>query len=229
MPKYDIKKTARLKFVRFGGLSSINQLGYETNTPDFHAPPAKRGFYAFVWPYVELFLLGKKCTCDPRVIGAKFTYVRDNKGVIITDLHPEYKSYYSKHEKYWSVITEEYNDFYKKHKDMKDDDYDALWKNLNLPKYFLTQRPKPRIFEYNGLLWHHLGNHLKPHLILATKGDWVKTDMNSYRIALDKEMHAAQTNIAQTYGKYGPQGIVGKTASLRRQCRDHLEVFFERI
>lgn len=44
-----------VKFCRYGGLSRKHQKGYGSLT--FHAPPARRGYYAFVWPYIEFFLL----------------------------------------------------------------------------------------------------------------------------------------------------------------------------
>ena len=46
-----------MKFVRYGGLSSVRQRGYDANSTGFHSPPARRGIYAFIWPYVEWFLL----------------------------------------------------------------------------------------------------------------------------------------------------------------------------
>ncbi len=229
MAKYNIVKTKTLKFARYGGLSSVNQKGYDPNDDDFHAPPASRGFYAFVWPFVEQFLLGGDCTKDPRILGAKFTYVRDERGVIITDMHPEYESYYSKHGKYWSIQNEEYTKFYETHQDLDYQNYEVLWKSLNLPRYFLVQKPKPRIFEYNGVLWHHLGVHLKPHLILATKGEWVKSDMDTYRYALDREMHRAQKSMMSWCYNEKYKVIPTKEMALRRGCMDHLEVFLEKL
>lgn len=230
MAKYNIVKTKNLKFARYGGLSSVNQTGYDPHTDDFHSPPARRGFYAFVWPFIEVFLLGADCTKDPRTIGAKFTYVRDNVGVIITDLHPEYESYYSKHEKYWSIQTDEYTKFYADHTDLGYDRYDELWTSLKLPRYFLVEKPKPRIFEYNGVLWHHLGIHLKPHLILGTKDSWVKTDMDAYRCALKKEMHKAHKEMMNWCFTPGPYKILPtKKMALRRTTMDHLEVFIEKL
>ena len=44
-----------ITFVRFGGLSSTSQKKfYKKDT--FHSPPAKKGIFAFIWPYVEDFL-----------------------------------------------------------------------------------------------------------------------------------------------------------------------------
>jgi hypothetical protein len=44
-----------MKFMRVGGLSSIRQKGnYGRDT--FHSAPARKGIYAFIWPYYEPFL-----------------------------------------------------------------------------------------------------------------------------------------------------------------------------
>lgn len=44
-----------MKFVRYGGLSSVNQkVRYKAE--DFHAPPAKRGIYCFHPEFIEPFL-----------------------------------------------------------------------------------------------------------------------------------------------------------------------------
>lgn len=44
-----------IKFIRYGGLSSINHKKfYKMDT--FHSPPAKKGIYAFIFPYIEDFL-----------------------------------------------------------------------------------------------------------------------------------------------------------------------------
>jgi hypothetical protein len=53
------QKGKPLTFVRFGGLSKVNQkMFYKDDT--FHAPPAKKGIYAFIWPYIDNFLWGWK-------------------------------------------------------------------------------------------------------------------------------------------------------------------------
>ena len=46
-----------IKFARWGGLSPVKQRGYDPSMPTFHSPPARKGIYAFVWPYIDIFLL----------------------------------------------------------------------------------------------------------------------------------------------------------------------------
>lgn len=45
-------------FVRFGGLSIKDQVGYSSSSKSFHSPPAPRGIYAFPKSCQEMFLVG---------------------------------------------------------------------------------------------------------------------------------------------------------------------------
>jgi hypothetical protein len=208
MAKYDIKKTKVLKFARFGGLSSVVQLGYKAKPKTFHSPPATRGFYCFVWPYYEAFLIGGSWTAWPWKLNSKFSYIRDAKGEIITDKHPEFETYISPN-KVFQVPTKNWNknadarpdlwdrtdDTGRKYTDSEMDEIDARmdkdWEDNHKdePKWVYAIRPSPKIFTYDGNLWHHLGTHLKPNQILKTKGGWTLSSMEDYRIALEKEMH----------------------------------------
>ena len=47
-----------MEFVRFGGLSSVNQKGYKPSMPTFHCPPLRRGTYAFPLGCEVPYLLG---------------------------------------------------------------------------------------------------------------------------------------------------------------------------
>lgn len=46
-----------MKFARCGGLSAVKQTHYKSIPETFHSPPTRRGTYAFIWPYYELFLV----------------------------------------------------------------------------------------------------------------------------------------------------------------------------
>lgn len=61
-------KNALNIFVRFGGLDLKNQHGYSREQKTFHAPPAKRGFYAFPKVAQELFLVGSLDRTQPSVL-----------------------------------------------------------------------------------------------------------------------------------------------------------------
>ena len=232
MAKYDIKNTSRLKFARFGGLSSVNQRGYEPSSEDFHGPPARRGFYCFVWPFYELFLLGADCTKNPMVKGAKFIYVRDNKGEIITDIHPEYEEYSKNCCKHSQINNPKWSEFYESHCTHPEADWDSLekeWKSKNIPKYYFIEKPKPRIFEYSGEIWHHLGEHLKQDLILGTKDSWVKSTVEDYRDALDKNMLSAHKQMMKWSYNTTHRVLPTHKMALSRGTKDHLECFIEKL
>lgn len=92
----------KITFVRYGGLSSVPQkgdrhkrpteigwadegrAGYDPAMPTFHTPPVRRGIYAFVWPYIEFFLLGGDF--QPY----RMEWVRDRAGKVIDEKHPDY-------------------------------------------------------------------------------------------------------------------------------------------
>lgn len=48
-----------LKLVRYGGLSAVKQKHYSTNYDEmeFHGAPERFGFYSFLFPYIDWFLL----------------------------------------------------------------------------------------------------------------------------------------------------------------------------
>lgn len=153
-------------FVRYGGLSSVPQDGY-TNDPNasFHSPPARRGIYAFVHPFVDTFLLGGR-EFDQR----RMEYVRDGKGEIIATGHPEYDKIVANKDsgdaQRWG-----WNYWYAKLKDGRE---------------AFTQHKSPNKFKYNGDIWHHLD--VPNGMVTARKGSWVKTDMSTYAKALQKEI-----------------------------------------
>lgn len=47
----------KMIFARVGGLKAVKQKGYDSTMPTFHCPPARKGIYSFLWPYIETFLL----------------------------------------------------------------------------------------------------------------------------------------------------------------------------
>jgi hypothetical protein len=229
----------KIKFARFGGLSSVNQQGYTTNF-GYHSPPCRRGFYAFVWPYYDFFLLSNgKTTSYPWAIGTKFSYVKDGKGNIIDDKHPEFEELTEGH-KCWSIPTKSWDAHMKTWYDMNisyddvsydkmRDEFDSKWeeKNQGKGKYVLVQKPSPKIFEYTGNIWHHLGEFLSPSGVIKQKGGWTLSSFDEYKKALEKDMHAAIK--LQTH-EYNQRKIPYSTKNpYCGVCKDHLEVFIEKL
>ena len=155
-----------LKFVRWGGLSSVKQKGYDPAMPTEHCPPARRGIYAFVYPHIERFLIGSSVFKPHRM-----QWVRDAKGNRINALHPDYAKLVD--QKGIFTATEKKRD--------EDEDYDEN-------KWFLCRHAKFRVFEYRGDIWHHLKHRLKPFEIKTEKGAWVKSSYDDYKRALKAEV-----------------------------------------
>lgn len=236
MAKYDMTKTKKLKFARFGGLSSVNQKGYRAEARSFHSPPATRGFYCFVWPYYELFLLSGGWTKDPWTKGAKFTYVRDKEGNVINNKHPDWEKL-AESERYWSSNTKEWSEHQKKWPEFEDPDYDAKvsaldkdWKDnhADTPQWVLVEKPSPKIFDFDGELWHHLGDTLRPGAVLGRHGSWTKSTVSDYRDALEKEKHLMTKGFMKLAYKDLKQ-VPTKRWAVRCSMKDHLEVFIEKV
>lgn len=162
----------QIKFCRYGGLSPVIQKGYKEtkDDPTFHSPPARRGIYAFVWPYIEVFLL--------------------------TNSFGEIK---------W-IKSDELNEY-----------GDPLEKLI-----------KPRIFVYTGELWHHLEKWCHGGDIIKKHGGWVKTTFEVYVEALRKEFHSLKEGGCWYMGENDkPFKKINNPTTYT--CKDHLEVFIERI
>lgn len=116
----------KLTFIRYGGLSSVVQKGYRADMPGFHSPPARRGIYAFPWPYVEHFLLGSITFVPTRMV-----WVRDKDGNRIGYGHPDYESFSGK---VFSCI-DGGNYFLARHIKPKKFTYDGdIWHHIQVPR-----------------------------------------------------------------------------------------------
>jgi len=77
----------KLWFIRYGGLSSVPQDGYDASMPGNHSPPARRGIYAMVAQAVDLTLVtgnfqpGEESDFDSR----RMEWVRNSAGEIEND------------------------------------------------------------------------------------------------------------------------------------------------
>jgi hypothetical protein len=50
----------KMTFARVGGLSSVNYKPSREKGSRYHCPPARKGIYAFIWPYIDPFLYAWK-------------------------------------------------------------------------------------------------------------------------------------------------------------------------
>lgn len=190
-----------LRFVRYGGLSPVKQLSYGKYT--FHSPPARRGIYAFPWPYIERFLL----TVSDMATGElhpKFQFVKDAKGNKISNrTHPDLYNQYTEKDRYYSFSKTQ--DAAIKKADSGDWSIDTIDSatDFDQHEHFVVELKAPRIFTYDGPIWHHLNvaggiRH----------NDWTKSDIGIYKDALRREVSKVK------HGNF---------------TKDHLEVFIERL
>jgi hypothetical protein len=164
--------------------------------------------------------------------------VRDSKGNIIDDKHPEYDKLTEGY-KYWSIPTkawdanrEEWNKVDVSYDDplyeKLRDDLDAKWEteHPNAAKWVLVQKPSPRIFEYNGNIWHHLREHLSPSGVIKQKGGWTLSPFDEYAEALKRDMQSARTSQSKGFERKMPFSTKNPYRGI---CKDHLEVFIEKL
>jgi hypothetical protein len=203
--KYDVYTAKELTFVTYGGLSATKQHGFGKDS--FHAPPARKGIYAFVWPYIERFLLGGYNSPRGRGKGQRnrVEYVRDEKGNVVDSEHSEYEKY-SQISKNWTLPYWKDTNNYNQKALSYDDDY------IQPDKYVLYRHIAPKKFKYNGEIWHHLKDYVNPNSILKQNGDWIKTDMNSFVAAFKKAAPKTEFSTQRNPITYS---------------MDHLEVFIE--
>lgn len=198
------KFNRKLEFVTFGGLNLTKQKGYK-ELDTYHAPPAVSGIYAFVWPYIERFLLGGDEFINPKKRGKgqrqRMVWVRDGKGNIIDSKHSEFSKRIDRGTSAWTLKTEE--------TDNEEEPY--IWA--------LYQNAYRKKFVYDGNLWHHLT--VPEFSIIDRKGSWVKTDMAAYKVALKKEIHGMLNSTRKW------QGHTDLPKSVKFSAKDHLEVFID--
>lgn len=151
-----------LKFVRYGGLSPIIQKGYDCKMPNYHSPPVKKGFYAFVYGYEERFLLGSNIFQSHRM-----EWIKDSNGNKINHKHPDYDHL---SDKFSGYLDRERSD-----SEVETQDY-----------FFLCKHKKKKIFSYSGDVWHHLSSI--PFLHKEAKGSWFLSDYDDYVELLLKEI-----------------------------------------
>ena len=236
----------KIKFTRIGGLSPVIQKGY-TTIPEkrgFHTPPARKGFYAFIHPYFEPFLLGGDwAKLGKKNKQEKFEYLKDKDGNKIklyvkdyvwnhfpsdneiNDINPELKKYLVKgkcgnYNRNYDGTDISQRFWTEDIRDEKD----------NFVNYYLIHKKKPKVFEYTGELWHHLKNSaVKPFEIIDELGDWIKTDYDVFTKALEQDKINCVKQLRSDDQFPFAQIEINTRNIYNHISKDHLEVFIERI
>lgn len=229
----------KIQFIRFGGLSPVAQTQYtagKDKEKTFHNPPRKKGIYCFPWPYIEKFLLGS--TNEPGHISNKSSWIKDDDGNLIKSeaaclpydqwtpgcLDVEYMPWFLKLLKKRKIkLATVDTAVYKVNKE-KDEDGDPI--NV----CYMTELKKPRVFKYEGELWHHLVDHVKPGFAIAISGSWVLTDYDVYLEAFKRNKHSHLKGLIKD-DMFGPEFIQNHRVwdPLKYHAKDHLEVFIEKL
>jgi len=214
-----MRKNFTYNFIRFGTLGQMDQLTYGNGT--FHSPPKKKGLYAFPEGLVDRFLL--TATNDPRNPSQKSYWLRDENGERIIDGDFWDGNWNDKMTSYG--VIKKYKPLVKKAKiKIKDiftlSDYDLGEKS----KWYVCVYKKPKKFKYDGEIWCHFKEHLRPEHIIEESGSWVKVIMEDYLYALKQERHSLRKEMIKLFG------IGWKDHDpFRHYCTDHLEVFIEKV
>lgn len=218
----------KIQFCRYGALSPVKYerswQNLKINPEDlgYHSPPCREGMYAFVFPFIEKFLLSAPTFSGLDSPYPKVTFIKDKNG---DKFAFKADQIWEKSENYLAGINYGLN-------------LDSLLiptQKEELPKFlnkqggwlkdieiatkgdtaYLVKQVKPKLFTFEGEIWHHLGRFLESRgEIILERGSWVKTDFYSYKKALHKALGRATSGSKQRNWK---------------DSWDHLEVFIEKI
>ncbi len=227
----------KIKFSRVGGLSPVLQKGYTTdsNNRSYHTPPSRKGFYAFIYPNFDIFLLGGEWSkLGKKNKHEKFEYLKDKNG----DKIKYYKEDYP-YEKVLSDSVEYINPKILKHMIQdKKSKFDVLTSkyfiedirdvNGDFVNAYLIKKKKLKVFYHTGELWHHLKNSaIKPFEIIKEVGDWIKTDYNTFVRAYEQD-RIDNVKMLKKDGVFPKEEINIKNV-YKFISKEHLEVFIERL
>ncbi len=210
-------------FVRYGSLNATKHDFFLNNKNEgtYHSPPANKGIYAFVYPYIEKFLLSNDKYSGIKSENPKLTYPRDKNGskfYVTADIFSDTKDSSDKigHFNKKGFDDQQLECFSKilNNKGQLHKDYN--WSQIKEKQYVLTKRIQPKVFKYEGDIWHHLEDFLDSKgSIIERKGSWVKTPFLDYKKALQKSLGKVNKTLSNSIGLC--------------YSRDFLEVFIEKI
>lgn len=234
---YHYKKHKKVRFARVGGLSSVKQKGYSPEMKSYHSPPARKGIYAFIYPYMDWFLLSGECSS----IGekhAKYEYVKDNKGNIVEFPLDEWKE---EQDKAWKESDKlstkkfsnkwQWEDYWNPPMENKEfNNYRFYCADTDKEKGVVRfiKRKNMKVFDYTGELWCHLGSYVKRQSdILQRKGSWVLVEYDVFVESLNRCFHnmGKQLLNADEFG-FKPEDDF---SIVRHFGKEHLEVFIEKV
>lgn len=229
----------KVQFSRVGGLSPVVQKGYTISSDKrgYHTPPARKGFYAFIHPHFDGFLLGGVWSkLGKKNSQEKFEYLKDADGNKIKYYKDDYP-----HEKVLENEVQYLNPKILKHliKGKHSNVADLTWKYWTedirddkgeFVNSYLIKKKKLKVFSHTGELWHHLKNSaVKPFEIISEVGDWIKTDYETFVRAYEQDKIDCVKQL-RSNGQFPIAQIEINTKNVyNHMSKDHLEVFIERL
>ena len=211
----------------YGELSPLIQHHFTSNEEKktFHNPPRRKGLFLFPKGYEEMFLIGS--TMQPQHISNKSYLLKNTAGECLT-----WKDH----------ITEEY----RAHETTRilGNELQKLLKRCKIKQKQLfcdaqgciAVLRRPKVIQYKGELWHHLGEFVKDEEILASTGSWVKTSYETWKQAFRKNQHSALKQLHKEDDirkEMKESGLLGRNPYKSKMrisvSRDELEVFITRI
>jgi hypothetical protein len=246
-----------MKFIRYGSLASQKHEIDEDNRT-FHTPPVETGIYAFPKGYVEPFLLGG--IGSGSLQNGRYRYLKDDNKNIIEGCYDDFYETVKEESEFTKCVfydIDTWKSVWKEHfrKKKIDEDKARLWavkssdaeqSDMVIGNKELTYRivieNKPKIFEYSGLIWHHLysycvhmGEDFKPESykdktiikdadIIRRSGSWVLTEIQVYKKALETYMRWWKYDLSKG-NKFSNRG----NYPICYLSKDPLEVYIESI
>ena len=207
-----------IKFIRVGSLSSVKQKG--------HNAPARRGIYAFVYPFFDTFFL----TGDYGAVDhphAKSEYVKDAQGNIIDKNHPLFEKLTrtTYDWKYNSTFGEPAHGKIMQH---------FLDENIRLIKF-----KKAKIFHHYGDLWTKIDPELVKMYssIIAThyndmgNANWWKVSFEDFVIVLQRYIHHLSVDLERDKRSKNvfESGLANTRNIFNYWTQDAFEIFIERV
>jgi hypothetical protein len=223
-------------FVRYGGLSSVNQKGYTSQDAMFHAPSARRGIYAMPYDSQEMFLISPTTTrvrkSSRELPNTHHEYVKNSKG---EPIKLTWNYHHNGVLESSNTSTEElkrlrHKTYDHNFKECQEDwgsriFYKSYWKDEE--KYdeesflygVLIKPMHPKVFKYSGNIWNHLNCYVnvKHCDVIKYKDDWILMPFDSW---LKYYKYAKNNN---DYKKFPKQRVC------HNYTKDYFEVFIEKV
>lgn len=145
----------KIKLCRYGGIGKMikQKSNYNASSVDltFHQAPERKGFYAFLYPYIELFLLGSPVNSSSKLEGTRGRFVEKKAhvykkfdavgGTIWIHLKPKQHQIICTHGSWYKVHVSELDSIISKHlaKLTKDVVQMGLGSNRSSPYYMFSK------------------------------------------------------------------------------------------